>query len=227
MKYEVSAELLTALLEEGGFDPGVQCEPRLTTLSLAARDGHIPLVDAILAYARRRGLMESALDHCLDKNASCSSLVSVAICTKQLELLKHLVATVPELDLTRAYSLGEGRGVMTHVVLAAFVKNLPALRFLLAPERAADRGFPPMNEQDPESSVTLLYRAVAISPQMQEKLTDVAPTVEFLLQRGADPTIQDRDGHTPIDVARHNGLHHAVRLMEDWATKGEREAAVC
>jgi len=66
----VSPRLLTALLEEGGFDPGSGPDPGdgRTPLSLAANTGNIPLVDALLAYARRHGSIRLALQACLDRS---------------------------------------------------------------------------------------------------------------------------------------------------------------
>jgi hypothetical protein len=38
--------------------------------------------------------------------------------------------------------------------------------------------------------------------------------VKPLLKYGADPTIKNKDGNTPLDVARREGRHEVVSLIE-------------
>jgi ankyrin repeat protein len=222
----VSASLMAALLEEGGFDAGALGEEHVTALGLAASSNHVHLVDCFLAYARRHGLMDEALGSCLDPNGDAPPLVAVVIVAKRLDLLKHLVATVPELDLTRFYY--EVGRLDVPALQAARLGNLPMLRFLLSPERDADRGRWPINERTDSAGVTLLHNAVFYDKEAKrtKKRADVLAIVEFLLGLGADPTIEDENGETPIDIARRGGLKDAARRMEEVATKGEREEAV-
>jgi hypothetical protein len=40
--------------------------------------------------------------------------------------------------------------------------------------------------------------------------------VRLLLKYGADQTIKNKDGNTPLDVARRESRHGAVSLIEKW-----------
>jgi hypothetical protein len=40
--------------------------------------------------------------------------------------------------------------------------------------------------------------------------------VKPLLKYGADPTVNNKDGNTPLDVARREGRHEVVSLIEKW-----------
>lgn len=107
--------------------------------------------------------------------------------------------------------------------------DLRIVRFLLTDPRAAARGgdrFPidaPSIQQD---RFTLLHAAVAVRSE-DKSLAEVAAVVEFLLERGADPLIQDKNGKTPADHARRQrGLKDVVRLLEEAASKGARAEAV-
>jgi len=40
--------------------------------------------------------------------------------------------------------------------------------------------------------------------------------VKLLLKYGADATIKNKDGNTPLDVARREGRHDIVSLIEKW-----------
>jgi hypothetical protein len=40
--------------------------------------------------------------------------------------------------------------------------------------------------------------------------------VKPLLKHGADPTVKNKDGNTPLNVARREGRHEVVSLIEKW-----------
>jgi len=40
--------------------------------------------------------------------------------------------------------------------------------------------------------------------------------VKLFLKYGADTTIKNKDGNTPLDVARREGRHEVVSLIEKW-----------
>jgi len=44
--------------------------------------------------------------------------------------------------------------------------------------------------------------------------------VRLLLVHGADPTVKDEDGKTPLDLARAEGYHGVVSLIEEWLRRG-------
>ncbi|MCC6003801.1 MAG: ankyrin repeat domain-containing protein [Thermofilum sp.] len=43
-----------------------------------------------------------------------------------------------------------------------------------------------------------------------------AEIARLLLERGADPSIRDKDGRTPLDVARERGYEEVVRVIEEY-----------
>ena len=59
----ISADLMAALVEEGGFDPqrSTLDPDYMTPLTIAAKWGHVHLVDYLLRWARRKGLVSEAL----------------------------------------------------------------------------------------------------------------------------------------------------------------------
>jgi ankyrin repeat protein len=40
--------------------------------------------------------------------------------------------------------------------------------------------------------------------------------VKLLLEYGADPTVKDKDGRTPLDLARAKGRRKVVSVIEEW-----------
>jgi ankyrin repeat protein len=40
--------------------------------------------------------------------------------------------------------------------------------------------------------------------------------VKLLLEYGADPTVKDKDGKTPLDLARVKGRRKVVSIIEEW-----------
>jgi serine/threonine protein kinase len=46
--------------------------------------------------------------------------------------------------------------------------------------------------------------------------------VKLLLEYGADPKVKNKDGRTPLDVAREGGHDGVVSLIEEWLRRGER-----
>jgi hypothetical protein len=44
--------------------------------------------------------------------------------------------------------------------------------------------------------------------------------VRLLLEYGADPSIRNRDGKTPLDLARESGHREVVSLIEEWLRRG-------
>jgi ankyrin repeat protein len=40
--------------------------------------------------------------------------------------------------------------------------------------------------------------------------------VKLLLEYGADPTVKDEDGRTPLDIARAEGRRKVVSVIEKW-----------
>jgi len=45
--------------------------------------------------------------------------------------------------------------------------------------------------------------------------------VKLLLERGADPTVKDKYGKTPLDLAREEGYDGVVSLIEEWLGRGK------
>lgn len=113
----ISADLMAALVEEGGFDPTTtRCVPvgdetmeNETPLAIAAKRGHVHSVDYFLRWARREDLISQAMHFCLDKEMEGVSVFWAAIRNRRLEVVEHVVETVPELDLSNfLYSLEAG-----------------------------------------------------------------------------------------------------------------------
>jgi ankyrin repeat protein len=40
--------------------------------------------------------------------------------------------------------------------------------------------------------------------------------VRLLLEYGADPTVKDKDGRTPLDLARMKGRRKVVSVIKEW-----------
>jgi hypothetical protein len=155
----------------------------------------------------------------------------MAVRFRQLAVLKHVVANVPELDLTRFEFICAGRYIEHPAFHAALFGDLPALHFLLPAERAADRGLLFINVRHPTEGDTLLQQAVGVESvhlvvKSLKSPAAAAKVVEFLVERGADPTIRDCKGETPADFARREGLEDVARWLEEAASKGDREEAV-
>jgi ankyrin repeat protein len=184
----VSARLLTALMETGGFDPGAPDSIKATPLARAAGFGKIGAMDTMLAYARRHGRLESAFRCCMAPEGGVPPLFMMVMEARELGVLKHLVATVrqeevPGFDLFH-YAIGQ----------ACDAHFAPALRFLLAPERAADWGQPPnVDEWVSDYGETLLHLAFSSHADIIQKRKpgEILGTVELLLEKGVDPTIKD------------------------------------
>lgn len=62
-----------------------------------------------------------------------------------------------------------------------------------------------VNVQEPEVNLSLLYRAVYEREPV---------VVGYLLSKGADPTIQNKYGDNPLDLARKKGYWEIVELLE-------------
>jgi ankyrin repeat protein len=229
-----SVELVAALVDEGGFNLRAGADGPETALYLAAKHGHLHLLDFFLARARALGQLEPALAHCMHEHANIHgvSLTWAAIEGRQLRVLKHLGAAVPELDLSRCYTFYTQRvRHETPAFQAAAATNLPALRFLLGPERhthTTGRGSFPfdINGRDPQGGNTLLHAALWPDTDKPPAESEVLEMVAFLLERGGDPTVVDGSGRTPLDVARQLGLERVARRLEEAAIKGQREEAV-
>ena len=81
-----------------------------------------------------------------------------------------------------------------------------------------------VNERCPEEGCASLHY-VFLGPR-KRKPGVVLEIVELLLEEGADSTIKDKDGKTPIELARGLGLKDAAERMERGANKGQREETV-
>ena len=79
MAQNASAGLLTALMEEGGFDPGAR-EGSYSPLGKAVGLGRMEAMDAILAYARRHGRLESALTCCMASRSPSLFTLIMEVC---------------------------------------------------------------------------------------------------------------------------------------------------
>ncbi len=79
-----------------------------------------------------------------------------------------------------------------------------------------------INEKDADG-ITALHKCVLLAVADNE-------AVEYLLARGADPSLKDNKGRTALSIAKANGHTHAVALLEWWENKtkpamAERPAA--
>jgi ankyrin repeat protein len=51
-------------------------------------------------------------------------------------------------------------------------------------------------------------------------LRGLVDVVRLLLVYGADPTVEDEDGRTPLDLARAEGRRKVVSVIEKWLRRG-------
>lgn len=92
----IGFKLMTAVVDLGGFDPTTPHRTPAgrstaeTPQAIAAKRGHVQLVDYFLRWARRQSLIFEARYHCLDKEKNGVTLTRAAIRNRQLEVVKPI-----------------------------------------------------------------------------------------------------------------------------------------
>jgi hypothetical protein len=158
---------------------------------------HRRAIAAILADRSLKGLdrsfAESALEE-LDRPAderNLRRLMGAAI-TNDVDTIREMAKVV---DVNRS----DREDNQTAITLAVGNNHPEAVRALL--DAGADA-----NQRDRFGNETLLHDAV--------RRRRGAAVIELLLQHGADPLLQDKDGQTPLDLARDAAWPTNIQLLE-------------
>ena len=179
------AERVDELLRRGANVDASDVSGR-TAVTHAAYGGHAAVVLMLVAAGA-------------DVDAQDDTRANVLLSTGEtgyLDVLEAVLTADP--DLTRTNRFGG-----TALIPAADRGHLEIVRRLLATEMDVDH----VNDL----GWTALLEAVILGDG-RETHTAI---VRLLLEAGADPTIADREGVTPLEHARASGYADMVRLLED------------
>ncbi|XP_036401237.1 ankyrin repeat domain-containing protein 50-like [Megalops cyprinoides] len=237
------------LLLSRGADPGIGDHQGQTPLTLAARQGHVRALRALLDWAGRRGAEGAALVDRADSEG-WTPLRSAAW-GGHGEAVRLLLAAGAEVDgcdgegrtALRAAAWGGHEEILrtllehgaqvdrpdrqgrTPLIAAAYMGHQEAVEILLEHGALVD-------VQDGDGRTALSVAALCVPSAAGGR--GYGDVVSLLLEKGADPAHRDRDGMTPLLLAAYEGHAEVVELLleagadvdESTGPRGSASAAV-
>ncbi len=196
------------LLLERGANPNLKSSDTISALGEATKHGN-------------KALMSLLIDHGANLNPGGDfSPLSTAVSMRDLDAAKLLIergARIDEKVLPYSGSL---------LSAAASAKWLPGVELFLSLGLA-------VNEVDQEGQTALHYGVLGFADRklawvksahgekcLREEPEEAIPVVQRLLEEGADPSIRDKHGFTPLDYAQKMKAEAIVELLKSERRSG-------
>lgn len=222
---------VAALLLCRGADPSVNDNQGQTALTLAARQGHVGVLQVLLEWVQKKGNRSTAAQTLLEHvDSEGWTALRSAAWGGHKEAVRLLLEAGAEIDgcdsdgrtALRAAAWGgheeivltllkhgaevdrsdsEGR---TPLIAAAYMAHKEAVEILL--DAGAD-----LNLADGDGRTALSVAALCVPSAAGGR--GHGEVVNLLLERGADPEHKDRDGMTPLLLASYEGHEEVVELL--------------
>ena len=92
---------------------------------------------------------------------------------------------------------------------------MPSAVWLISLSSVVNSPWSCLKEVSCSSSTTIIFRF-----GIGKKIPDLAEIVKSLLANGADPSIKDKSGNTPLKIANQNNKTDAAQIIKDFKEKG-------
>jgi len=205
---EGHTKVVDSLLQRGA-DPNLKTDIGLTALMLAAQEGHTDVVESLLQNGASSNL----------KSYKGHTALGYAFFRKNEHIVKLLLKYGATLDSISEEDLSNSsekiQGIIKNKKLADQVNGTPliveaATNQNIVAVRKLVEDYCDINAKDPTGRTALMGAA-------QEGHTDV---VEYLLQQGAKPDLQDNFGSTALMAAMPTAHQAHIKIVDSLLQKG-------